>query len=123
SEEKRADAFPKVTQEDWLQRVAAVLKGADFAESLVSATPDGIAVAPLYGESHGPRAWRGSAGPWIVSQRIDNPDPAAANAQALEDLENGATGLSLIFQGAASGHGFGLHEHDEATIARALEDV
>ena len=26
-------------------------------------------------------------------QRVDHPDPAAANAQALDDLENGATGL------------------------------
>ena len=115
--------FPKVTREDWLQRVDAVLKGAAFAESLMSMTADGIAIEPLYGEMQGPRAWRGEARPWIVSQRIDHNDPAAANAQALDDLENGATGLALIFHGAASGHGYGLHEHDEATIARALADI
>jgi hypothetical protein len=33
-------------------------------------------------------------------QRLDHPDPAAANAEALHDLENGATGLSLVFAGS-----------------------
>ena len=32
-------------------------------------------------------------------QRADHPDPAAANAQALDDLQNGATGLVLVFAG------------------------
>ena len=31
-------------------------------------------------------------------QRVDHPDPAAANEQALHDLENGATGLTLVLQ-------------------------
>jgi len=123
SDASSADGFPRVTREDWLTRVDAVLKGAPFAESLVSATADGIAIEPLYGETNGPRAWRKDSTPWIVSQRIDLPDPAAANAQGLDDLEHGATGLSLIFHGAASGHGFGLNEHDEPAIARALADI
>ena len=29
-------------------------------------------------------------------QRVDHPDPAAANEQALHDLENGATGLTIV---------------------------
>ncbi|MBL8907063.1 MAG: methylmalonyl-CoA mutase subunit beta [Rhizobiales bacterium] len=123
SETRSADGFPKVTREDWLKRVDAVLKGAPFAESLISSTASGISIEPLYGEINGPRAWRRDASPWIVSQRIDLPDPAAANAQGLDDLEHGATGLSLIFQGAASGHGFGLTGHDEPAIARALADM
>ena len=89
----------------------------------MSETADGIVIAPLYEEGAGPRAWRAAAGPWTVTQRIDLPDAAAANEQALEDLSNGATGLALIFQGAAAGHGFGLAEHDQRNIARALADV
>ena len=123
SESSPVDGFPKVTRDDWLKRVEAVLKGASFAENLVSATADAIAIEPLYGEMKGPRAWRSETAPWIVSQRIDHTDPEAANNQALDDLEHGATGLSLIFHGAASGHGFGLHEHDENTIARALAGI
>ena len=41
-------------------------------------------------------------------QRIDHPDAAKANAQALHDLENGATGLTLVFAGANGARGFGL---------------
>jgi methylmalonyl-CoA mutase len=59
---------------------------------------------------------------WQVMARVDHPDPAAANAQALQDLENGATGLSLVFAGAIGAYGFGLPASAEA-LARALEGV
>ncbi len=55
-------------------------------------------------------------------QRVDHPDPAAANAQALDDLENGATGLVLVFAGSVSANGFGL-EPSAATLARVLDGV
>ena len=54
--------------------------------------------------------------------RIEHPDPAAANAEALHELENGAGGLSLVFAGAAGAHGFGLPASEEA-ITRALDGV
>ena len=40
--------------------------------------------------------------------RIDLPDPAIANARPCDDLENGATGLSLAFAGSIGAYGFGL---------------
>ena len=55
-------------------------------------------------------------------QRIDHPDPAAANAQALEDLENGATGLTLVFAGSLNANGYGLDASPD-TLARLLDDV
>jgi methylmalonyl-CoA mutase len=55
-------------------------------------------------------------------QRVDHPDPAAANAQALRDLENGATGLTLVFAGSVSANGYGL-EASAATLARVLDRV
>ena len=55
-------------------------------------------------------------------QRVDHPDPAAANAQALDDLENGATGLSLVFAGSVSANGFGL-DASAAALARVLDGV
>ncbi len=51
--------------------------------------------------------------------RIEHPDPAAANAQALHDLENGATGLSLVFAGSIGAYGYGLDAGPTA-IARLL---
>ena len=50
------------------------------------------------------------------------PNHAAANAEALHDLENGATGLSLVFAGAVGAYGYGLPATDEA-ITRALAGV
>ena len=55
-------------------------------------------------------------------QRLDHPDPVAANAEALNDLENGATGLSLVFAGSVGAYGYGL-DASEATIARALDGI
>ena len=63
-----------------------------------------------------------AAAPWQIMQRIDHPDAAAANAQALHDLENGATGLTLVFAGANGAHGFGLDPTAEA-IAKVLDGV
>src|SRR5262249_59062793 len=69
-----------------------------------------------------PIAPRAPAAPWSVMQRADHPDPAAANAEALHDLENGATGLSVIFAGAIGAYGYGLPA-SEAAVARALGGI
>jgi methylmalonyl-CoA mutase len=55
-------------------------------------------------------------------QRIDHPDPAQANAQALHDLDNGAGGLTLVFAGANGARGFGLPPTAEA-VAKVLDGV
>jgi methylmalonyl-CoA mutase len=98
-----------------------VLKGAPF-EKLVSKTYDGIRVDPIYSRAKGaaPIAGRAAAAPWQIMQRIDHPDAAQANAQALHDLENGATGLTLVFSGANGAHGFGL-DPSAAAIEKILD--
>ncbi len=55
-------------------------------------------------------------------QRVDHPDAAAANAQALHDLENGATGLTLVFAWSQRAHGTGL-EPTEAALMRILDGI
>src|SRR5215468_476799 len=102
--------FPPARREQWLALVSSVIKGAPFERRLVSRSYDGIAIAPLYQRDHGARAvfGRTAAAPWRVVQRIEFADPAAANVQALHDLENGATGLSLVFTGTIGAYGFGL---------------
>ncbi len=118
-----ATDFPAATQEEWRKLVDAVLKGAPF-ERLESQTYDGLAIAPLYQRAAEARAIAGRApgAAWRVMQRVDHPDPAAANAQALDDLLNGATGLVLVFKGSVSANGFGL-DASAATLARALDGV
>jgi methylmalonyl-CoA mutase len=115
--------FAPATQDDWRKLVDGVLKGAPF-ERLVSKTYDDLKIAPIYPRARGavPIAGRAAAMPWQIMQRIDHPDPAQANAQALHDLENGATGLTLVFAGANGAHGFGLDPSPQS-VKKMLEGV
>jgi len=118
-----AAEFPPAQEEQWRKLVDGVLKGAPFEKRLVTKTYDGLAIDPLYARKADARpvAARALGTPWSIMQRVDHPDPAAANAQALNDLENGATGLSLVLAGAVGAYGYGLA--DDTAIARALTDV
>jgi methylmalonyl-CoA mutase len=104
-----ADDFPQATSEEWHKLVAGVLKGAAF-DRLESKTCDGLTLEPLYERAASAGAVTGQkpGAAWTLMQRVDHPDPGAANVQALDDLENGATGLVLVFAGSVSANGFGL---------------
>ena len=118
-----AGDFAPATRADWRKLVDAVLKGAPF-ERLESKTYDGLTIEPLYARDAAAEAIAGRAPgrAWTILQRVDHPDPAAANAQALTDLENGATGLILIFAESISANGFGL-EPTAAALARVLDGI
>ena len=115
--------FPAATRAQWLKLVEGVLKGAPY-DKLVARTYDGLTIEPLYGRAAdaGPVIGRPPGAAWTLMQRVDHPDPAAANAQALQDLENGATGLTLVFAGSVSANGYGLAATPE-TLARVLDGV
>ena len=118
-----AAGFPAATREDWRKLVDAVLKGAPF-ERLKSKTYDDFLIEPLYARAAGakPATGRVPGTAWAVMQRLDHPEAALANAQALEDLENGATGLVLVFAQSMNANGFGLDPSPE-TLARVLDGV
>jgi len=115
--------FAPASYDDWRKLVDGVLKGAPF-EKLVGKTYDGLRIEPIYPRARGaaPIAGRAPAAPWQIMQRIDHPDPAQANTQALHDLENGASGLTLVFAGANGAHGFGLEPTAEA-VEKILDGV
>jgi methylmalonyl-CoA mutase len=117
-----AAEFPPATREQWLKLVAGVLKGAPFDKTLVGRTYDGLAMAPLHARraDAGPIAAR--SGAWQVVQRVDHPNAAAANAEALHDLESGARALSLVFAGSTGAYGFGLAASKSA-LSRVLDGV
>src|ERR1700710_1122314 len=120
---KLAADFAPASYDDWRKLVDGVLKGAPF-EKLVSKTSDGLQIDPIYRRAKGaaPVAGRAAAAPWQILQRIDHPDAKAANAQALHDLENGATGLALVFAGSNGAYGFGLEPSAEA-VAQILDGI
>ncbi len=119
-----AAEFPPTSEAQWRKLVEAALKGASFEKRLVSQTYDGLRIEPLYPRAAGAKPVAGHApgAPWTLMQRVDHPDPAAANTQALQDLENGATGLTLVMAGSVSANGYGL-DASPATLARVFDGI
>ena len=118
-----AAEFPAASRDDWRRLVDGVLKGRPF-ETLVSRSYDGLPIGPIYARATDatPIAGRPPGAPWGIMQRIDHPDPAAARAQAQQDLDNGATGLMLVCPGAVGAYGWGLRWTDGG-LAQALEGI
>jgi methylmalonyl-CoA mutase len=116
--------FAPATYEDWRKLVDGVLKGAPF-EKLVSRTYDGLTIEPIYRRARdvAPIAGRPAAAPWQIMQRIDHPDPAAANALAIHELENGANGLEIEFAGGPGTRGFGLIDAAPETLKRLFDGI
>ncbi|MBX3571350.1 MAG: methylmalonyl-CoA mutase subunit beta [Mesorhizobium sp.] len=116
--------FPTAGREDWLKLARKAIGEADFDAALVSSTDDGIRIEPLSDRRADPAhlVRANVERPWQVIQRIDDPDPARANAQARQDLEGGATGLSIVFEGAPNAFGYGLPATPEA-LAAALDGI
>jgi methylmalonyl-CoA mutase len=116
--------FTPATYDDWHKLVDGVLKGAPF-DRLVSKTSDGLPIEPIYRRARNaaPIAGRPSATPWQVMQRIDHPDPAAANAQVIHELENGASGLEIEFAGGPGARGFGVVDATPETLKRLFDGV
>ncbi|MFW6077401.1 MAG: methylmalonyl-CoA mutase family protein, partial [Hyphomicrobiales bacterium] len=112
-----ASDFPGATEDDWLERVARTLKGRSV-DSLESETLDGIRLKPVYrGVTDPGPVPRRAVGdpPWTIMQRVDIPDVGRANAQAREDLANGAGGLVLVWPGSvgAGDHGIMVSTLDD----------
>ncbi len=108
----------------WRAAVTRVVAKGPANELPRFATDDGVTIAPLYPKAEGPspQPLRAGAACSIV-QRVDHPDAAEANALALADLEGGAAGLTLTFEGAAAARGFGLKAQSAAELERALAGV
>jgi methylmalonyl-CoA mutase len=119
-----AAEFPPASREDWLRLVKRTLKGTPY-KRLVSKTRDGLPIEPIYERAAGARviAGRPAGSRWTVMQRVDHPDPKAANAGALDDLENGVTGLAVLVAGAPSANGFGVKDATAAVFDGALANV
>ena len=114
-----AAGFPEPDRGAWLTLVEKTLKGAPL-ESLTRRTLEGLAIEPLYAAA--PAAApivRATAG-WEVRTLVREPDPAAANGDALAELAQGAG--SLLLQLDPGGRdGIAVGGADD--LARVLEGV
>jgi methylmalonyl-CoA mutase len=116
--------FAPAAYDDWRKLVDGVLKGAPF-EKLVSKTYDRLRIEPIYRRARdtSPVAGRPSAAPWQIMQRIDHPDAGLANAQAIHDLENGASGIDIEFAGGPGARGFGVVDATPDTLNRLFDGI
>ncbi len=101
--------FPAITTEQWMNKINADLKGADFNKKLVWRTNEGFNVMPFYRledvanlktTETVPGAFpyvRGTKAnnDWFVRQDIDASNAAEANAKALEILGKGINSLGF----------------------------
>jgi methylmalonyl-CoA mutase len=131
-----ARGFAPAGYDMWRQLVEKALKGGDFDKRLVAQTADGVRIKPLYTRAdalpgaqnavpgappftRGTRAQADDHG-WQIHQRVTEPDPAAANAVILEELEGGANGVVLQIAGPGQ---FGTEIAGASDMAAALAGV
>ena len=109
-QEKLFSEFSKPTYEDWKKEAEALLKGAPFEKKMLTKTPEGIVLQPIYNaqdvksapalpgfgdyvrgiESAGYRAK-----PWFISQDLYSATPSEFNAKVLDALNKGQTAIEL----------------------------
>ncbi|HXN88658.1 MAG TPA: methylmalonyl-CoA mutase subunit beta [Methylocella sp.] len=119
-----ADTFPPASEADWRRLVERVLDGRPF-ESLVSATFEGLKIAPLYQRptNESARVLRQKPGAWTISQRMDHPEPETANQMARADLIGGADALTLTIARAHSARSFGVRIDGGTGLDAALAGI
>lgn len=119
-----SENFDAASEDSWWESVDKALRGVP-REKLFGATEDGLQIAPVYSRrTDGPaRHLRTSRDSWTITQRIDIPDPAEANAQILEDLGGGADGLDLVFTAAGGAGETGIVAADLKALETLLQDV
>ena len=106
--------FPPVSTQQWMDKVTADLKGADYNKKLVWKTNEGFDVQPFYraenmdevsflnslpGEFPFVRGTKKTNNEWLVRQSIAVTDLAEANKKALNYLMRGVDSLAFVFNG------------------------
>jgi methylmalonyl-CoA mutase len=119
-QKKLFEQFPPVTTKEWMERINADLKGADYNKRLVWRTGEGFDVMPFYRredlenikhlDAFLPLYLRGDvlhpadrgvndpANNWLVRQNIKVSDYSAANKKALEILMKGVDSIGFILE-------------------------
>lgn len=111
--------FPDQDEARWRALAEAALKGASW-DRLVSRTADGVPIQPLYRETDAPtaadpagapgvapfvrggHAMRDAFLPWHIRQSVETPDPKAAHAEVIADLERGVSSIELVVDPAGA---------------------
>ncbi|MEM8549823.1 MAG: acyl-CoA mutase large subunit family protein, partial [Verrucomicrobiota bacterium] len=108
------ETFAPVDYDAWKAAAEALLKGAPFDKKMLTPTPEGITLQPIYrqedmkglghlesfpGEFNFARATKDEGylnEPWKIAQELPYGDPEEFNSIALEDLMRGQDALNII---------------------------
>ena len=105
--------FPKVSTQEWMDKITADLKGADFEKKLVWRTNEGFNVQPFYrsedleslnylesqpGEFPYVRGNNAKTNKWFVRQDIIVKDAKEANEKALTVLTKGVDSIGFVIE-------------------------
>ncbi|WP_298424631.1 methylmalonyl-CoA mutase subunit beta [uncultured Kordia sp.] len=105
--------FDNVSAAQWKQKIQVDLKGADYNDTLITATQEGIDITPFYhSENFGEIqsiATRTTA--WKVTQRIHITNAVASNKNIKDILTRGAESLVLVIS------------NEEISIETLLQDI
>jgi len=88
--------FESVSAKQWKQKIQYDLKGADYNDTLVWQSPEGIHVKPFYHQDDFKEPFTpipGQPENWAVVQRVFIDDEAIANRLALDAVERGAEAI------------------------------
>ncbi len=114
--------FAAQSEASWRALAAKALKGGDVDTALTSFTDDGLKIAPILPRKVDAVPLFQRQKNWAICQRVDDTNLARAASQAAEDVSGGATGISLVFEGAPNAFGYGLPVSKE-TIAAVLDPL
>ena len=127
---KLFEQFPPVSATEWMEKITADLKGADFTRKLVWKTRDGLSVMPFYrqedldtlphsnllpGDFPFVRGVAVKGNNWFIRQDITVTDYKAANAKALDILMGGITSLGFVIADSQTA--------TPETVAQLLKDI
>jgi methylmalonyl-CoA mutase len=90
------EGFDEVSAKQWKQQIQFDLKGADYNETLVWKSPEGINVKPFYHEDDFTEDFQpipGQPTSWEIAQKIFIDDEKIANSIALDTLNRGAEAI------------------------------
>ena len=95
--------FDAVSSKQWKQQIQYELKGADYNETLVWESPEGIKVRPFYhrDEFESSLPTGGPKNAFKITQNIFVHDVAKSNARALDTLQRGAECIRFTLENKA----------------------
>jgi len=90
--------FPEVSAKEWKQKIQADLKGADYNETLIWQSNEGIHVKPFYHQDTVENSTTQTIPPttWNICQTIFVQQIEVANGIAVSALKNGAESIKFI---------------------------